>query len=325
MRILIVRLSSMGDVIHTLPLAENARAAGHSVGWIVERAFSGLLDGHPAVERVFVADTKRWRRRPLASDTRRAVAGLRREISSFHADAVVDAQGLWKSAVLARLAGGGAARIRIIGFAAASRREPASAILCGTSVVPAPAAAHVVDRNLALLGPLGIPAVLRAPDASHLLGRSVADADAFLAAQKRPFVLFHPGAGRSEKCWGEERFAHLARGLIREREVRPVVSWGPGDERRAERLRSLLPKQHPLPALDFAGLARVIREAALFVAGDTGPLHLADALGARTLALYGPTDPARNGPYRFREGVVSDMKNVSDDTVLQLALRLVVR
>ena len=322
MRLLIVRLSAMGDVIHTLPLAENARAAGHSVGWAVERPFAGLLAGHPAVETVFVADTRRWRRRLLSSDTRREAAALRREISGFRADAVVDAQGLWKSAVLARLAAGGAST-RIVGFAAASRREPASAILCRTQVVPAPDAAHVVDRNIALLGPLGIPAERRAPDASHLLGRSSPDADAFLAAQKRPFVLLHPGAGRPEKCWGEERFAHLARGLIRERGVSPVVSWGPGDERRAERLRSLLPKRPPMPALDFAGLARVIRDAALFVAGDTGPLHLADALGVRTLALYGPTDPARNGPYRFREGIVRNMADVSDDTVLQLALRLI--
>ena len=324
MRILIVRLSSMGDVIHTLPLAENARAAGHSVGWIVERPFAGLLAGHPAIEKVFVADTRRWRRGLLSPDTRREVAALRRETSGFRADAVVDAQGLWKSAVLARLAAGGGSA-RIVGFAASSRREPASAILCGTPVVPAADAAHVVDKNLALLGPLGIPAALRAPDASHLLGRPSAEADAFLAAQKRPFVLLHPGAARNEKCWGEERFAHLARGLIRERDVSPVVSWGPGDERRAERLRSLLPKKPPMPALDFAGLARVIRDAALFVAGDTGPLHLADALGVRTLALYGPTDPARNGPYRFRGGIVRDMGSVSDDTILELALRLIDR
>src|SRR6188472_1937766 len=115
MRLLIVRLSAMGDVIHALPLAENARAAGHTVGWVVERPFAGLLAGHPAIETVFVADTRRWRSRLLSSDTRREVAALRREISAFRADAVVDAQGLWKSAVIARLAGGrGSARV--VGF-----------------------------------------------------------------------------------------------------------------------------------------------------------------------------------------------------------------
>ena len=320
MRLLIVRLSAMGDVIHALPLAANARAAADSVAWLVERPFAGLVSGHPAIERTFVADTRAWRRRPLSGETRSALSALRREIAAWRPDAVIDAQSNWKSGVLARIA---ARRARVVGLAAARRVEPASALLCATPVAPGADAVHVVDEALALLGPLGIPAAARAPDASHLLASPSAAADAFLAAQKRPFVLLHPGAGWSEKCWGEERFAHLARGLIRERGISPVVSWGPGDERRAQALRNLLPKSPPLPALDFAGLARVIREAALFVAGDTGPLHLADALGVRTLALYGPTDPARNGPYRFRDGIVRDMKSVSDDTVLGLALRLI--
>jgi heptosyltransferase I len=319
MRLLVVRLSAMGDILHALPLAANASASGASVAWLVERPFSGLIDGSPFVERVLVADTRRWRRRPFAADTRGEVAALRRAVAAFAPDAVVDAQSNWKSSVLARLT---APRGRVIGLAAARRVEPGSAFLCTTPVAPSADLVHVVDEALSLLGPLGAPVKARAPDAGYLLARPSPEADAFLASQRRPFVLLHPGAGWSEKCWGEERFAHLARGLIREREISPVVSWGPGDERRAERLRSLLPKRPPLPALDFAGLARVIREAALFVAGDTGPLHLADALGVRTLALYGPTDPARNGPYRFREGVVRDMKSVSDDTALQLALKL---
>ena len=320
MRLLLVRLSAMGDIVNALPLAANARAAGDSVAWLVERPFAGLVSGHPAIERTFVADTRSWRRRPLVAETRRAFGALRREIAAWRPDAVVDAQANWKSSVLARVAAG---RRRVIGLAAGRRVEPGSALLCGTPVEPGADAVHVVDEALSLLGPLGIPVRSRAPDATHLLAGPSPAAGGFLAAQRRPFVLLHPGAGWAEKCWGEERFAHLARGLIRERGIAPVVSWGPGDERRAERLRSLLPKSPPLPALDFAGLARVVREAALFVAGDTGPLHLADALGVRTLALYGPTDPARNGPYRFREGIVKDMKNVTDDTVLELALRLI--
>jgi heptosyltransferase-1 len=319
-KVLIVRLSAMGDVVNALPLAANAHAAGDSVAWLVERPLAGLVSSHTAVERTLVADTRAWRRRPLSAETRSAFAALRREIAAWRPDAVLDAQANWKSSVLARIA---ARRGRVIGLAAGRRVEPSSALLCGTPVVPAADAVHVVDEALALLGPLGVPVSSRAPDASHLLSGPSPAADAFLAAQRRPFVLLHPGAGWAEKCWGEERFAHLARGLIRERGIAPVVSWGPGDERRAQTLRNLLPKSPPLPALDFGGLARVIREAALFVAGDTGPLHLADALGVKTLALYGPTDPARNGPYRFREGIVKDMKNVTDDTVLALALRLV--
>jgi heptosyltransferase I len=307
----------MGDVIHALPLAENARASGATVGWVVERKFSGILDGNPNVDRILVADTQAWRRSPWALETRSSIRRLRREIREFSPGFSIDAQGLWKSALVARAAGS-----PVIGFARRARREPASALLCTVPVAPAADRPHVVDRNLALLEPAPIEVRSCAPDASYLAGLPAPEADAFLASLPRPFVLLHPGAGRSEKVWGEERFAHLARGLIRERGIVPVVSWGPGDERRAERLRALLPRRPPMPRLDFAGLARLIRASALFVAGDTGPLHLADALGVPTLALFGPTDPSRNGPYRDRSGVVTRMHEVSDDTVLGRAVDL---
>jgi heptosyltransferase I len=324
-KLLIVRLSAMGDVIHTLPVANSARAAGATVGWVIERGFAGVLQGNPDVDSLFVADTQAWRLRPFSAETLLEARGLRERLRAFAPDRVLDAQGLWKTAILARAAGA-----PVIGFAREARREPLSAILCTQAVAPPPDASHVVDQNLALLaatGIAGIAAKSRAPDASYLANLPSPEADAFLATQKRPFVLLHPGATRSEKAWGEERFAHLARAFIRDTEVAPIVSWGPGDERRAERLRALLPKRPPLPLLSFAGMARVIREAALFVAGDTGPLHLADALGVPTVALFGqsdPTrnDPVRNGPYRFREGIVPNMTSVTDEAVFELAKRL---
>jgi heptosyltransferase-1 len=307
----------MGDVIHALPLAANARAAGAGVGWAVERKFAGLLEGNPDVERVFVSDTPAWRRRPLASETRSDAARVRREIRDYAPKLAIDAQGLWKSSFVAKAAGA-----PVIGFARSARREPASAVLCTIPVHPAAEARHVVDRNLALLEPAGVEIRTRAPDAGYLASLPSPEAETFLASLPRPFVLLHPGAGRPEKAWEEERLVHLARGLLRDRGLVPIVSWGPGDERRAERLRSLLPRRPTMPPLGFAGLARVIRASALFVAGDTGPLHLADALGAPTLALFGPTDPARNGPYRDRRGIVTRMREVSDDTVLERALGL---
>jgi heptosyltransferase-1 len=322
-KLLIVRLSAMGDILHALPLAANARAAGASVAWLVDRAFAGVLQGNPDVDRVFVVDTQAWRQSPFASQTLLALRGLRRDLQAFAPDRAIDAQGLWKSAIAARAAGA-----PVIGFAREIRREPLSALACAFPVTPAPEPAHVVDQNLALLGPAGIAIQTRAPDASYLADAPSPEADAFLASQPRPFVLLHPGATRPEKAWGEERFAHLARAFIRETRVAPVVSWGRGDERRAERLRSLLPKRPPLPSLTFAGMARVIRASALFVAGDTGPLHLADALGVPTVALFGQSDPARNdavrnGPYRDRRGVVPDMTAVSDEEVFRLARSLV--
>ena len=292
MKLLIVRLSSFGDVIHALPLAANARGAGAEVAWLVEPAYRGILEGDPDVSRVFVADTKRWRRRPLSPGTAADVRRLLRAVRDFAPDRTLDVQGLWKSAFLARAAGA-----PVIGFAAADRKEPGSALLCHEPVRPLPGG-HVVDRNLALAEAAGVPIRHRSPDATFLLSRPSAEADSFLAGQPAPFALYHPGAGRPEKAWGEEKFAALAKLLSADAGLTPVVSWGPGDEDRVRRLSELLPEARRLPLLPAEGLARVAARAALFVAGDTGPLHLAGALGVPTLALFGPTDPARNGPYK---------------------------
>ncbi len=314
MKLLIVRLSAMGDVIHALPLAASAAAAGETVGWVVELAFAGLLEGNPHCARLFVADTKSWRRRPLTPGTLRGIRALRRQMRAFAPDHTLDVQGLWKSAWIARMAGASVA-----GFAAGERREGSSAVLGHVLVTPAPDVRHIVDRNLALLCAVGIPAAVRAPDAAYLLARPSATADAFVASLPRPFAVFHPGAGREDKTWGEERLARLAQQLSERCSLHPVISWGPGDEARAERLAALLPGASRPPLLDFPGLARLYSSSRLFVGGDTGPLHLADALSVPTLALFGPTDPQRNGPYRERRGVVAEMSGVTDAEVAKVA------
>ena len=318
MNVLVVRLSAMGDAIHALPLAASAKASGARVGWVVERAFAGVLKGNPSCERIFVADTKAWRSRPFAPSTWSAIARLRADLVAFRADVVLDSQGNWKSAVVARAAGG-----NVVGFAASVRREPTSAVLGRVGVTPGAGARHAVEENLALLPAAGIAAVVRAPDAAYLLTRPSSEAEAFVASLPKPYAVFHPGAGRADKAWGEERFAALASALRTRRGLAPVVSWGPGDDARVARLAALVPGAVRAPLLDVPGLARLAAGARLFVAGDTGPLHLADALGARTVALFGPTDPERNGPYRYRNGVVRDMRSVSDDTVLEIASRVV--
>lgn len=318
MNVLVVRLSAMGDAIHALPLAASAAAAGARVGWVVERAFAGVLEGNPSCERLIVADTKAWRSRPFAPSTWTAIARLRADLAAFRADVVLDAQGNWKSAVAARAAGD-----HVVGFAASARREPTSALLCRVRVRPGPEARHVVEKNLALLAAAGIPPAVRAPDAAYLLARATPQADAFVEGLPKPYAVYHPGAGRADKAWGEERFAALASALRDRRGLAPVVSWGPGDEERSARFAELVPGAARAPLLDVPGLARLAAGARLFAAGDTGPLHLADALGTRTLALFGPTDPERNGPYRFRDGIVRDMRRVSDDTVFEIASRVI--
>jgi heptosyltransferase-1 len=291
MKVLIVRLSSLGDVVHTLPLAANARRSGAQVYWVAEAAYRDLLKANPSIDRVFVADTKGWRRRPFSPRTFRQIAELRRDLSALAVDVTIDAQGLWKSALIARAAGA-----PVVGFCAGARREPTSAILGHRSVQPL-AGGHVVDQNLSLAEAAGLTVFERRPDARFLLARPSLSARDFLEGQARPFALYHPGARRPEKTWGEERFARLGDLLRTGSGLAPVVSWGPGDEGRAGRLAALLPGARLLPLLDLPALAHVMAAASLVVAGDTGPLHLADAVGARTLALFGPTDPGRNGPY----------------------------
>lgn len=295
MKILIVRLSSMGDIIHALPLASNAHRAGATVGWLADRPYRGLLESNPCVDRVFFADTRRWRRNPLRLQE---LAALSRSLREFTPDATIDAQGLWKSALLARLAGA-----PVVSFAARDRREPTSSLLVARPVRLGSSVSHAVDQTLCLLAPLGISVTQRAPDARYLVSRPNLEADTMLAAVPQPFALYHPGAGHPDKTWGEDRYAELARRLQAKEGLFPVLSWGPGDEKRRERLVALLPDALPVPRLDFSGLAHVIRQSSIFIAGDTGPLHLADALGVPTLALFGRSAPfrnlpTRNGPYR---------------------------
>ncbi|HTR05054.1 MAG TPA: lipopolysaccharide heptosyltransferase I [Thermoanaerobaculia bacterium] len=313
-RLLLVRLSAFGDVIHALPVAENAALAGAEVGWVVEAAFRGVLEGNPHCARLFTADTRAWRRAPFSAATRQAVRRLRAELRAFAPDLSLDIQGLFKSAFVARWAGA-----PVVGFAASARRESASALLCRVRVTPGPDARHVVDKNLALLGAAEVPVKVRRPDARYLLEGPSPDADAFVAALPRPYAVFHPGAGRADKAWSEERLARLAAALHERRGLTPVISWGPGDAARVDRIAALVPPARRAPLLDARGLARLGAGAALFVGGDTGPTHLADALGVPTLALFGPTDPERNGPYGDRRGIVRDMTRVTDAEALSLA------
>lgn len=297
MNVLIVRLSAMGDIVHALPLAVNLKRAGCNVAWIVEAASAELLAGNPNVDAIIPVATGRWRRSPLSRATRRELDSVRAELCAFAPDVVLDAQGNQKSWWVCRLTP--APRIALDDR---SVRRDRTRHLSALRVVPPDSAAHVTDRTLALLGPLRVAVTERKPDLRYLLPRPGTQAHEFLRTVPHPFALYHPGAAWANKCWGEERFAQLAHAVEQGSGIHPVVSWGPGDEPRAGRLAELLgcPK---IPPLGLAGLAQIISEARFFAAGDTGPLHMADALDVPTAAFFGPTDPWRNGPFR-RDGLM---------------------
>jgi lipopolysaccharide heptosyltransferase I len=311
-KIALVKLSSLGDVVHALPVAATlaARLPDARLTWIVERREAAILRGHPALEAVVTADTRGWRKEAGLGAAPRAILALRRRLAAARFDAVVDLQGLLKSAVLAWLT---RAPLRI-GFASGGLREPLSALLTNRHVSPPPQAAHVVEQYLALLAPLGV----REPVMEFRLPSDpLADAavgEFFSAAGLKPrerLVTLSPGAGRAAKRWPAPRFAALAARLAAERGAAVVVVWGPGEEALAREVvvGAASPRVLMAPPTDLLGLLALLRRASVVVAGDTGPLHLAAALDTPCVGLWGPrpgerNDARRNGPYGRNHRIV---------------------
>ena len=285
--VLLVRLSAIGDVVHTLPVAAALKSRGWRVSWLVEPSARPLLEGNPAVAEVVVAPPARALRLGAVRSALVEVRRPRREVA-------LDLQGLWKSAAWARLAG---AR-RVIGFAPRWRREPLSAMLMTEQEPMGPEAVHVIDKNLALLVAVGlsVQGLREFPlPATEAAGARVAAA--LGAEDPGEYVVLNPGGGWASKLWPAEFFGRVAQGL-RARGLTALVTWGPGEEKLADRVvaasAGAARRSFPTTLLEYVELARRAR---LVVAADTGPLHLACAAGVPVVAIFGPTDPARNGPW----------------------------
>ena len=293
MKALLVRLSSIGDVVHTLPALAALHRAGWETGWVVEPPSRVLLEQNPLVAQVVVAPSRK------AFGWARALSVLR-AVRAQRYDAALDFQGLWKSAAWARLSGAG----RVIGWERAARREAGSEVLLRETVTRI-GAGHVVDKNLALLGPLGIDALGLREFPLPFSAEAVARVDAGLQGLGGDgLVVLNPGGGWASKLWPAELHGQLAREL-RGLGLAALVSFGPGEEGLADRVvaasRGTAIRSFPTTLLDYVEIARRAR---LVVAADTGPLHLACAVGTPVVALFGPTEPARNGPFSPDDVVV---------------------
>jgi len=294
-RFLIVRLSSLGDIVHTLPAVAAVRESfpDARIDWLVERKWSGLVEACSDVTSCIALERGSW------SGLRQCLAALRRAQYTC----AIDFQGLYKSALLAALSGAS----RCIGFDRAAAREGGAAVLYSHRVLPP--RAHVIEQNLALAEAAGAritPArfPLQVPEeAEEKTARWLEE------HQVREFFVVSPGGGWRSKCWPAERYGELCLALKRRSAWCGVVNYGPGEEALAEGVVRAAGNSEPLLySSELPQLMALLRRAKCVVAGDTGPLHLAVALGTPVVGLYGPTDPQRNGPYCAADIVVRNAR-----------------
>jgi lipopolysaccharide heptosyltransferase I len=292
---LVIRLSSIGDIVHALPAVA---ALGQSfpraeIHWLIEKRYAPLLAGNPYVHRVITLDTLSWRGRfPALSVLEEMLKTLKRLRASAY-EAAVDFQGLWKSAIIALLA----VTKRRVGLAEPWMREPNAAVLY-TERVSAAGRQHVVEESLALVEHLGARVGLwqfplpQTPEAEQYVDDQLARLEA------RDFMIINPGGGWKAKRWAPENYALLLRQLEARFSGTLLLTGSPDEsELISGILKSAGTKRafyFPSSVVQFIALAR---RAKLFLGGDTGPLHLAAAVGTPLVAIHGPTDPARNGPF----------------------------
>jgi len=259
---------------------------------VVERSMAPLLADHPDLDTILTARFREWRHRPLAPRTLREVGELLSGLQAFAPDVVLDLMGNHKAATVAALT----MCDRRLGLSRRHRREPSSAIWINETVEPR--GRHAVDHALSLLDGLGLPR--QPPDfgGDRLLPIVPDEARSFLEERRDPFVLIHPGAGWGNKRYPPAWWGEVARRIEDSSGLSSLVASGPGEEELANRVVSAAEGAAgscPAPSLPF--LVALLRASRLVLAGDTGPLHLAHALGRPVLCLLGPTHPERSGPY----------------------------
>lgn len=288
MRVLVVKLSSLGDVIHTLPALSDAAAAlpGIRFDWVVEEAFQEIPGWHPAVDEVIPVALRRWRGRMGRNFNRAEWSAARAAIGRQTYAAVIDAQGLLKSALITRLV-----KAPRCGMDRHSARESLAA-LAYSQAVAVPRAMHAVERTRLLFARALDYPLPETPGDYDLLGRLHTTVEPL----PRGLLCFH-GSARGEKLWPQQRWLELA--ALAERQGLGIwLPWGNEQERkRAGDIAAAASNAQVLPAMDLQGLAGLLSQVSAVVAVDTGLAHLSAALAVPTVSLYGPTDTRLIGAY----------------------------
>jgi heptosyltransferase I len=337
-RLLIVRLSAMGDIIHTLPAAAVLRQAfpHATLGWLVEERWAELLctlryprsgprsPQRPLVDRVHSVNLAEWRRAFFSFNTWQQMAAGFSELRGIHYDAVVDFQGAVRSALLARWSGAP------IVYGDAQPRENAASMFYTRNILLRAHGTHVVQQALALARAVASPEDKRStsnpegaapPTGVPPPGAAVAfpvDPDAEnkidgLTRNLDGFVILNPGAGWGAKMWPAERYGQVARELAKDG-LCSLINYGPGEEDLAASLEQASRGAARKISCSISELIALTRRARLLIGGDTGPLHLAAALKIPVVAIFGPTNPARNGPFGNRSIVLRSATSTTDHT-----------
>jgi len=289
-RILIVKLSSMGDIIHALPVPTSLRATFPKarLAWVVEKRWESLIANHPDLDEVLTVDRFRTRKR---WHTLPELYRELRQVRRFRADWALDVQGTLKSAAVTLVSGAP----HRVGFSARVIRESGGSLAYHHRIDPR--SFHIVDQMLDVAEAIA-PLQRRHEFAFPISDAVHAEIAAWLdSLQIKNFVFLSPGGGWAAKRWPSHRYAQLAQRLEQELGFVAILNRGPGETA----LETAFQQANAIRARLFSGdvphLAALLSRARLVVGGDTGPLHLAAVMGRPVVALYGPTDPIRNGPY----------------------------
>jgi heptosyltransferase-1 len=309
----------MGDIIHTLPAAAALRQAfpHATLGWLVEERWVELLctlryprsgprsPQRPLADRVHSVNTAEWRRAPFSFHHWQHIAATWSELRGIHYDAAIDFQGAVRSAMLARWSGAP------IVVGSAQPRENAASMLYTRQVLVNEDGTHVVQQALALAEAIEAPAAESAvefPVDSDAENR-IAD----LTADVREFAILNPGAGWGAKRWPPERYGQVAADLANDG-LRSLINYGPGEEGLAEAVETASGGAARKISCSVSELIALTRRAKLFIGGDTGPMHMAAALKIPVVAIFGPTNPKRNGPFGTRSMVLRSSISLTDHT-----------
>ena len=289
-RLLVVRLGSLGDLVHTLPAVSAIHRTFPSleIDWLVDAPHREFLTLVPWLASVIV----------LRDRTAGAWLAARSALRARQFDVALDFQGLLKSAALARLSGAQ----RVIGFTRRAAREGLAAPFYSERV-DAESGQHVIDKNLALAGALGVSTdTLEFP----LADPASAAADSVRASGLDHYALINPGAAWPNKRWPPEAFGRIAHLLREKHGLASLVLWGPGERPLAEAIVAASNgAARVAPETTIGDLVALSRHARLIVSGDTGPLHIAAAVGVPAVGVFGPTNPRRNGPWRDEDISIS--------------------